>query len=528
MIWRREELGMQRIDSRRRRTLQQMSALSLAPLLPASVLADAVSAIHALPRVALVIGNSRYAEAPLRNPANDANAIAAELQRLGFAVDLQLDARRSAMEDGIRAFGGSVAKKKAVGLFYFAGHGLQLSWRNFLVPVDAALSRADDVPKQAVDLTTLLEGLNKAGNPMNIVILDACRDNPFGGELATGKGLSQMDAPLGTLLAYATAPGNVASDGAASNGLYTENLLREMRTPEARIEDVFKRVRLGVRRASNGRQIPWESTSLEEDFYFLPPASLKKLSQAELDRRFAEETALWEKAREATDTAPLEAYIRSHPSGRFVELAQFRLDRILARQGEERIRIASSANNPFSKGTVASDTRFRVGDRFAYRVVDLLTQVVTRNFTMTVTAINGMEVVFDRGAFITDLLGNAVKLANGERLRSPQLLPTEFSVGKKWSTRYRLDYPDGRHDWVEYDFKVAARESVTVPAGTFNAFRVEGKGWVMGIGFSLDTKYWAAPDKVRRAVAYEFLWRERLGRIYKYEREELVSYRHAP
>ena len=161
-------------------------------------------------------------------------------------------------------------------------------------------------------------------------------------------------------------------------------------------------------------------------------------------------------------------------------------------------------------------------------MVDLLTQVVTRNFTMTVTAINGMEVVFDRGAFITDLLGNAVKLANGERLRSPQLLPTEFSVGKKWSTRYRLDYPDGRHDWVEYDFKVAARESVTVPAGTFNAFRVEGKGWVMGIGFSLDTKYWAAPDKVRRAVAYEFLWRERLGRIYKYEREELVSYRHAP
>lgn len=519
---------MQPIDSDRRRTLQKLSALTLAPLLPADALASTVSAIHALPRFALVIGNSRYAEAPLRNPANDANAIAEELKRLGFTVSVQMDAKRVAMDEGIRAFSGSVARQKGVGLFYFAGHGLQLSWRNFLVPVDAVLDRAEDVPRQAIDLTSLLDGLNKAGNPMNIVILDACRDNPFGSELATSKGLSQMDAPLGTLLAYATAPGNVASDGGGINGLYTEHLLREMRMPEARIEDVFKRVRLGVRRASNGRQIPWESTSLEEDFYFLPPTSLKKRSQAELDRQFAEESALWEKARDAAETAQLEAYIRSYPSGRFVELAQLRLDSILARQGEEKIRIASSTGNPFSKGTVASDTLFRVGDRFSYRVVDLLTQVVTRNFTMTVTAINGMEVVFDKGVFITDLLGNAVKLSTGERLRSPQLLPTEFSVGKKWSTRYRLDYADGRHDWVEYDFKVVARESVVVPAGTFNAFRVEGKGWVMGIGFSLDTKYWAAPDKVRRAVAYEFLWHERSGRIYKYDREELVSYRHAP
>ena len=519
---------MKRIDSDRRQTLRQLSALTLAPLLPAGALASTVSAIHALPRFALVIGNSRYAEAPLKNPANDASAIAEELKRFGFAVSMQLDARRSAMEEGIRAFNQGVARQKGVGLFYFAGHGLQLSWRNFLVPVDAVLDHAESVPRQAIDLTTLLDGLNKAGNPMNIVILDACRDNPFGSELKTGKGLSQMDAPLGTLLAYATAPGNVASDGASANGLYTEHLLREMRTPEARIEDVFKRVRLGVRRASNGRQIPWESTSLEEDFYFLPPASLKKLSQEELDRRFAEERALWERARQSMEAARLEEYIRRYPSGRFVELAQMRLDRILARQGEERIRIASPQGNPFSKGTVSADTHFRIGDRFSYQRVDLLTRVVTSTFTMTVTAIDDTEVIYDKGVFITDLLGNAVKLANGERLRSPQLLPTEFAVGKKWRTRYRLDYPDGRQDWVEYDFKVVARETVVVPAGTFDAFRVEGKGWVMGIGFSLDTKYWVAPDKVRRAVAYEFLWRERSGRIYKYDREELVSYKHAP
>jgi len=284
----------------RRRTLQQLSALSLSPLLPARLgLAATVSAVHALPRVALVIGNSRYASLPLQNPTNDASAIAATLKDSGFAVDLRLDAKKAAMEEAIRSFAESAGKQKAVGLFYFAGHGLQLSWRNFLVPVDASPKTADDVPKQAVDIATLLQGLGWAANPMNIVILDACRDNPFESELKTGKGLSQMDAPIGTLLAYATAPGNTAADGSGRNGLYTENLLREMRKPDTRIEDVFKRVRLNVRRASQGQQIPWESTSLEDDFYFLPPAELKKLSQEELERQFAEERATWEKTQQA-------------------------------------------------------------------------------------------------------------------------------------------------------------------------------------------------------------------------------------
>ncbi len=288
----------------RRRTLQSLSALSLAPLLPAGLgLAATVSTAHALPRIALVIGNSRYTSIPLQNPANDASAIATTLKESGFTVDLRLDAKKAAMEDAIRAFAENAGKQKGVGLFYFAGHGLQLSWRNFLMPVDAAPRTADDVPKQAIDLGTLIKGLGWAANPMNIIILDACRDNPFESELKSGKGLNQMDAPIGTLLAYATAPGNTAADGSGKNGLYTEHLLREMRKPETRIEDVFKRVRLNVRRASQGQQIPWESTSLEDDFYFLPPAELKKLSQEELERQFAEERTTWEKAQQAVATA---------------------------------------------------------------------------------------------------------------------------------------------------------------------------------------------------------------------------------
>ncbi|MCB1958658.1 MAG: caspase family protein, partial [Rhodocyclaceae bacterium] len=213
-------------------------------------------------------------------------AIGERLARLGFKVVTQLDAGRDAMQNAVADYGEQLARHKGVGLFYFAGHGLQLAWRNFLVPVDANLTRADDVLLQTLDLRQLFDRLGKAGNAMNVIILDACRDNPFGSELKTGKGLSQMDAPIGTLLAYATAPGNLASDGSGDNGLYTEHLLREIGTPEAKIEDVFKRVRLAVRRASSGQQVPWESTSLEDDFYFIPPPDLKKLSQEELDRQF--------------------------------------------------------------------------------------------------------------------------------------------------------------------------------------------------------------------------------------------------
>ena len=175
--------------------------------------------------------------------------------------------------------------------------------------------------EQYWDLISLIEGINKASNPMNVVILDACRENPFGDIRVENRGLSQIDAPHSTLLAYATAPGNVASDGEGAHGLYTENLLREMRVPDAKIEDVFKRVRLNVRRRTNGQQIPWESTSLEEDFWFVPPQELKKVSEAEAAREFETELVIWEKIKEATEPAPIEDYLRRYPSGRFSELA---------------------------------------------------------------------------------------------------------------------------------------------------------------------------------------------------------------
>lgn len=328
----------------RRRWLKQAGLLASSAALPLWVpgsSAQSDSALSTLPRTALVIGNTRYAQAPLRNPVNDAKAIGGELQKLGFKVDLLLDAGRSQMTNSIQAFGSALAKTRGVGLFYYAGHGAQLAWRNYLIPVDAEIEKLEDMRDKTVELNSVLQGLIKAANPMNVIILDACRDNPFGNKVLTEqKGLSQFDAPPGSLLAYATSPGNTAADGEGNNGLYTENLLRELQIPAAKIEDVFKRVRLAVRRRSEGRQIPWESTSLEEDFYFQLPKQARKLSEAELEKQFEEELAVWEKIKESKDTAPIEDYLRRYPSGKFAELAQFRLNRLLAKR-ETAVQIAA-------------------------------------------------------------------------------------------------------------------------------------------------------------------------------------------
>ena len=192
-------------------------------------------------RMALVIGNSAYPSAPLVNPANDARAMGDTLRGLGFTVVELRDANKDQMAQAIATVGAALKGKQAVGMLYYAGHGLQLDWRNYMVPVNAILSKAADVPAQTVDVNSVIDAFKAAGNRMNILVLDACRDNPFAGT-ASGKGLAQLDAPSGTFLAYATAPGNVAEDGdvKSGNGLYTQFLLTELKKPESRIEDVFK------------------------------------------------------------------------------------------------------------------------------------------------------------------------------------------------------------------------------------------------------------------------------------------------
>ncbi|MGE4264686.1 MAG: caspase family protein [Desulfovibrio sp.] len=219
-------------------------------------------------RTALVIGNSAYKSAPLKNPANDARDMAQALKALGFDVTLLVDANHQKMESAVRDFGLAL-RKGGVGLFYFAGHGLQVGGENYLVPVDAAIQSESDVKYGCLNAGLVLGKMEDAGNGLNLIILDACRNNPFSrGFRSAEQGLAKMDAPTGSLIAYATAPGSVAADGQGRNGLYTEHLLRNLRTPGLPVTDLFMRVRMGVVAATGKKQVPWEASSLTGYFYF--------------------------------------------------------------------------------------------------------------------------------------------------------------------------------------------------------------------------------------------------------------------
>jgi len=232
---------------------------------------------HGVQRFALVIGNGNYKFSPLRNPVTDAKDMAQALAGFGFDVICKTDLSQNEMKQAIRAFGETI-QQGGTGVFYYAGHAVQVDGKNYLIPVGAEISHEHEVEYEAVDVGFLLSQMQEAHNQLNIVILDACRNNPFNRRFrSTNAGLASINAPSGTLIAYATAPGSVASDGDGRNGLYTQELLRAMHEPALKIEDVLKHVRSAVQNLTGGRQVPWESSSLVGDFYFLPGTGAPKV-----------------------------------------------------------------------------------------------------------------------------------------------------------------------------------------------------------------------------------------------------------
>jgi protein-disulfide isomerase len=225
-------------------------------------------------RLALVIGNSNYEASPLRNPVNDANDMARSLKNLGFKVILKTNASKRDMGKAVEDFGKRL-KGEDVGLFYYAGHGVQVNGVNFLIPMGAKINDETDVEYEALDAGRILATMYNAKSKINIVILDACRDNPYVRSFrSTTRGLAIISkAPSGTIISYSTSPGDIALDGKGRNSPYTASLLRYMREPGFTVEQVFKNVRQQLNRETAGRQIPWELSSLEGDFYFNPGKS---------------------------------------------------------------------------------------------------------------------------------------------------------------------------------------------------------------------------------------------------------------
>lgn len=220
-------------------------------------------------RIALVIGNGAYTDSPLRNPVNDATDMATALKALGFEVSLSTNSSQTEMKRAIRSFGEQLRTSGGIGLFYYAGHGVQVKGANYLIPVGATVNTEEEVEYEGIDVGLVLAQMESAKNKLNVVILDACRNNPFARSYRSAeKGLASIDAPSGTLIAYSTAPGSVASDGNGRNGLYTQELLKQMKNSGLSIEEAFKQVRISVRGATQEKQTPWESSSLTGSFYF--------------------------------------------------------------------------------------------------------------------------------------------------------------------------------------------------------------------------------------------------------------------
>lgn len=220
--------------------------------------------------LALVIGNSNYAVGRLNNPVNDARLIAETLRKLGFEVTPLFDASQAQMKRAIIEFSDKLEGDggDGVGLFYYAGHGTQVDGRNFLIPVDAPVNRDKDLAVVAVEATSILEAMHAARNRLNFVILDACRNDPFPrGTRSATQGLARMGATHGTLIAYATSPGEVAADGEGANSPYSAALASELLRPHVAVERMFRQVRNRVMQQTNQRQVPWESSSLTGDDY---------------------------------------------------------------------------------------------------------------------------------------------------------------------------------------------------------------------------------------------------------------------
>lgn len=483
-------------------------------------------------RIALVIGNAAYKSSPLKNPVNDARAMAKALRSTGFGVTLVENGSLTAMRRAVRAFGDDLASG-GVGLFYYAGHGMQVRGRNYLIPINADIEREDEVEDGALDANFVLAKMESARNPLNLMILDACRNNPFARAFrSSAQGLAQMDAPAGTLVAFATAPGSVAADGEGENGVYTKHLLENIARAGVPIEQVFKEVRRGVARDTRERQIPWESSSLRGDFFFVPPApsATEEAQKAQVERAVAEavrreqeklaaqqaqiqkmiqdmlakqraeleaemgrreaakppssapavvdrELVFWDSIKNGANPEDYRAYLAQWPDGTFAALARARAGSTLPRPPE--IQLPSVPAVPGDTAAAAQNPRLpKEGDTWDYIFVDTL-QRRERGIRIEVLGVSSEGIL--EHATLPGLAETRVQAAGPQLTMVPPLW--EFSpyllaygnatAGSQWPTLSVLRERTCSHQIsCNYSGRVVGEEKVTTRAGAFDAVKV--------------------------------------------------------
>ncbi len=295
------------------------------------LLASTVSAAQAEPRIALVMGNSNYGKeiGSLPNPVNDATLMAQALTQTGFQVVKVTDADWKTMKRAIQDFGDmlTTAGPQATALFFYAGHGVQVQGANYLIPVGADIGKEADVKIETVSADDVLEQMEFAGSRVNIVILDACRNNPMGRSVrSVSRGLAPMDSVRGTFIAYSTSPGSVAADGTGKNSPYSAALAKTIVRPGVGIEEAFREVRASVMAATGEKQVPWDSSSLTAPFFFKQgSATVAPAPAASATSTIDAEKAVWEAIKDSRQASDYRAYLSQYPSGVYAGLAQNRL-----------------------------------------------------------------------------------------------------------------------------------------------------------------------------------------------------------
>jgi uncharacterized caspase-like protein len=502
-------------------------------------------------RIALVIGNANYPEMPLRNPVNDAHAMAKALRDIGFEVIEKTDVSQKEMNRAITAFGEKL-KSDSVALFYYAGHGMQVRGHNYLMPIDAQISVESSVKTESVDVDSVLEQITGSGSSLNIVILDACRNNPFERRFrgASGFGLAQMDAPKGTLIAYATSPGKTAIDGNDTNGLYTSELLKAFREPGMKVEDIFKTVRVHVAKATNDAQVPWESSSLTGDFYFReksvalpePPAKPANVATPVIDPA-TEELEVWKSARQLDEVVGYEDYLEQYPTGRHAKMAKASINKLkkkaeLAETAAQapappekpaevppiKVDTAAPSAKPSSVGTSTGAVNTvpsalggqypSPGDYWKYHVVDhvrsrtntLIREVLSVDKKGTTELIRVEEKPSVRQEIFIDNKMQLMEISLGDVIVIEELSPyllafNDLEKNKKWT---EIPYVSETHLNMGWYIKVEVigSEDITVPAGKFKAIKISvlcSRPWLMEWDYPIKIThaYWYVPETKR-------------------------------
>jgi uncharacterized caspase-like protein len=460
-------------------------------------------------RLAIVIGNAAYRLSPLDNPVNDARLIGGLLEKAGFKVFRYENLDRNGLFRALRDFGDRL-NERTIAVFYYAGHALQLRDRNFLVPIEAEIRNEDEIEMASVDVGFMLARMSSAHSRINIVILDACRNNPFAGKTRPARGLAQMDAPVGTLLAFATAPGKVSEDSPdknSQNSLYTSHLAKHLLTPGLPVETLFKRVRVSVVNGTSGAQVPWENTALLGEFAFVPGVAQATKSNA--DDEAAGELAFWNSIQSSTRTDEYRAYLRQYPRGRFAALAQTRI----AALGPLSTAVAVPNPSGPAPSSALADPLPRTGDTWRYRVQD---RFILGDLYVTAT----VENVTEGGVAETWTTTSDAKVRStfvplkpgfhtlpGWDLTPPEFAPYLQATGllrgaqRIGDQRRRIEQVD-----VPLKVKVAGEEDVVVQAGKFRAIKLVLSGQARGRTpargpISTEHVVWYAPD-VKRIVKY--------------------------